>query len=189
MEMREVLEVVQQFIQRDCEARLALYTEPDNEAYQKTLAELERFYALEEGLYSGFSRSGEMDDTWYEMREEMRQQVRPRVLFQVKRYDRSEGGELFRAYLSGGFDFNQDSYDQLFTLSQTKAGLRIVSVDGRCLSCMGRDKIGGEQCTACGGTGWEHGSGRKLRELGRLVEVCKLRAPTDPTSLADDESA
>jgi hypothetical protein len=189
MEMMEVLEVVQQFIQRDCETRLAFYTEPDNEAYQKTLAELERFYALEEGVHTGFGHRRKLTDQWQRMREKMGGRVAPRVLFQVKKYESPEARELFRVYLSGEFKHDQQGYGQIVSLEQTEAGLRIISIDGRCLSCMGRGKIGEEQCTACGGTGWEHGSGRKLKELGRLVEVCKHQAPTDPTSLADDESA
>jgi len=188
MDKNEVIEVLRQFTRRDHEARLALYTEPDPETYQRKVAEVEQHYALEEGVYTGFSHRRQLSEQWHRTRDKMGKRVTQRVLFQVKKYESPEFGELFLAYLSGEFKHDQDGYAQRLVLTQTKAGLRISSVDGLCLSCTGRGKIGEEQCSACGGRGWEHGSGRKLGTLGQLVETYKLQAPTDPTSLAEYES-
>jgi hypothetical protein len=188
MDMKDVIEFLRRFIHHDCEARLASYTEPDAEAFQRKVDEVERFHAPEENIHSGFSR-GELSEQWHEMSGKMREKVVPRTLFMVKKFPQPEPDGLYRAYLSGGFKHSRKGYEWRLTLSATPNGLRIMSIDRLCLNCMGSGQTAGDPCQECGGKGWQHASGKRLEVLSQPVEVFRLQAPTHPVSLADYESA
>lgn len=190
MDMNDVVDWLQRFTRCTYEAQVAAYSpELDDDTHARRFAALDQFYALEENVHVGISRGREMSDDGKARSASMRARLVPRVLFMVKKYQAPGAEELYRAYVGGSFKHDVGSYAQALTLAQTPRGLRIVAVDGNCMNCRGRGKVDGEPCGDCGGTGWEHESGRKLGDLGAPVEVRKLQAPTDSVSRADYESA
>lgn len=185
MKTELVLDFLRKFIETDHQANIAEYTERDDNIFQEKVALIEKFYAVEEGVYAGFHRSTGIEPEWFDLLEETGKLLTPRVLFMVIHYTHPELGDIYRAYVSGRFDYDNDTFDMILTIiEKPDKTLRIVSVDAYCLSCCGRGRIGEEGCESCDSTGWEHASGRQFEQFGHVAEVYKLVAPQDAVSLA-----
>jgi hypothetical protein len=188
MDMKEVVEFLQRYIQQEYEVIMAKYTELDYNAFQKKIPEVDQFYSSEDGIYYSLTRPREMSPAEWEEMAAAGKALRPRVLFQVKKYKHSKLGEVCRAYLSGEKPSAQGRFMQLVSVAGTEEGMRIISMDRMCLSCGGNGKIGDAPCKTCKGVGFQHAEGRKLGKLGPLLENNRLQAPTHPKSLADYEA-
>ncbi len=186
--MEEVIKVIEEFVPKEYAAWLAFYGEPDDSIFRQKVADVMHFAAPDEDVYLGFSRPPDIGEASLLRMKETLARVVPRVLFQVKRYTHPELGELYRAYLSGKFTYSASKYSSILYLARTGSEIRIVSVDGRCISCAGRGSIGEEPCAECGATGWTHAGGRKLTTFGELMEVRKVRPPANPANLTEYES-
>lgn len=175
--MNDAIALLREYSLRDFEATIALYTERDEGEFRRKVRAVEGCLSAGDDVHSGFGRPRDLDDEWFEDGEEMREQVVPRKIFKVERHEHPVRGALYRAWLSGHFDYSQGAYGLVADLAGTEAGLRIVAIHTHCLSCRGRGEIGGVSCGACGGRGWERNSGRRVDELGNLVEILELEEP------------
>jgi hypothetical protein len=186
----EVIAFVQDFIAREYEARRAC-CQPDRSVFEDKRREAESFFDQEAGsigLDMAWNWASEKEDP--DLAKALPQilaRMRPDILFLVRRYRHPRWGDLYRAWVDGGTQRRRTSYLLSLFVARTPRGLRIIAKWGTCVTCRGTGVLDGEGCPECGGTGWEFAGGEQLGELGPVVEVRRLEAPTDPQSLADYE--
>ena len=111
-----------------------------------------------------------------------------RTLFQVKKYQgATEGGEVYRAYVGPYRLDRKTRYDKNLYFSWNEAGFRLIGLSGMCPDCTSLGVLDGKLCQECGGDGW-YWLGNKKVNLGRLVKVHKIQAPTRKKCLQEYEA-
>jgi hypothetical protein len=186
--MDEAIELLRTFVQRDYEANVARHKERDRDAFQKKVARAGELFGP--GLVPLVDRPLVMSDEKWAAWSAQGDDIVPRPLFMVKAYDHSKRGRIYRGYLGYGERYESGTgYDQSVYVAKRKGkkGLEIISFQNACGFCQATGKTGKRACDECGGTGWKHHDGAVIEKPGKLVEVRKLEAPTDPVYRAQYE--
>jgi len=189
--METITTFMRAFIAADHAARRAVYCAPSEEEFDEKVRALDAF--LDEGqgamefpyAWDFVDPSDQSDGAATGRR--MLAATRPRTLFLIRHYDHREFGALARCYVDSGMAWPGTRYMESLFVAATTEGPRIVAVWRVCVTCRGSGRLGDDACSTCGGTGWEPAGGATLGELGRITEVERFEAPTDPTSRADYE--
>jgi hypothetical protein len=178
--MDEAIELLRRFVELECRARQANYTEPDDRKFLELVRAWDKLYGGE--LRSGLSRPTAPAATYADpdhVAAGARQ--RPRTIFAVARYQ-LDGSDVYRAWM-GDTELGRrgESMPQSFYLTSGDGGLKVVAIYRVCSACLGTGIEDGEPCSTCGEAGWLHGRGVEWPPLGAPLEVRKLAPPpSDP---------
>ena len=163
--MEDAIHFIQAFISKEYEALIAQWTEPDNSLFKTKRREVNSFYGPD--LATEVNRPRSVDDKWFKGAKKYLDMIQPRILFQVKQYEHSTLGNLYRCYVSTTQRSNTTYFACLY-IAKTEQGLKIVA-----------------QYNTDFEGGWNWRGGVKLETLAKLIEVRKFQAPTDPENRKD----
>jgi len=166
--MEDAINFIKQFIDEEYEALVAQWTEHDNSVFKTKRRELNRFYGPD--ITPEINRPRSVDKRWFEKAKKYLDMIQPRILFQVKQYEHPTLGNLYRCYVSTTQRSNSTYFACLY-VAHTEQGLKIVA-----------------QYNTDFEGGWDWSGGVKLETLGKLIEVRKFQAPTEPENLKEYEA-
>lgn len=181
MGMSEVLEYVKEVVDAEHKARRAKLVEPDDKKFFKLVKDYD---ALLGGVKSGISRPHDEPASEYTSKDakESAASLQMRSVFALARYQEGKG-DLYRAWIG---DTEEGPRGEAMTenlfISEKKDGPQVVARYSVCFTCMGSMKTrDGDDCPDCSG-GWAFDGGTKIKKLGKVLEVKKVKAPTDKLS-------
>jgi hypothetical protein len=181
------VEFIRDFITAENAALHAQYTEHNQAAFDKKLDRLKEFYA--DDVAPDVNDPGERDAAFFKESAESLDSVKPRLLFQVKRYEHPKLGDVYRAYVSNNTRSGKKSlyFANLYVAGKGKER-KIIANYVLCRNCAGLGKVDGKKCPECKGDGWLWAGGTHMPKLDKPVEVHKLHAPDKPEHLAEYEA-
>jgi hypothetical protein len=166
--MEDAINFIQAFIGKEYEALVAQWTERDDSIFEEKRNEVRQFYGAY--LTPEVNRPEPVDNKWFKKGKKYLDMIQPRVLFQVKQYEQPTLGNLYRCYVSTT-QRDDNNYFSCLYIGNTEQGVKIVA-----------------QYNTDFEGGWNWRGGVKLDTLGKLIEVRKFQAPTDPENLKDYEA-
>jgi hypothetical protein len=169
--MEDVVHFIQNYVCHEYEVMIQIRTEADVDRLTTNLNNLNQFFrGLNSGLHVSSSRK-------IENRNDVIEQLQPRVLFKVEQYNHPTLGQLFRVYVSSPFQ-GDNSYFTNFFVADTDDGLKIIARYTLCEYCKGIGSKTGFPCDECRGLGWNWRGGVRLEILGDLIASKQLSSPT-----------
>ena len=185
--MDAIVEFIRDFISAENAALYAQYAERSQTAFLKKLDHLRTFYA--EGVAPDVNDPGKRDAAFFKECAESLDEVKPRLLFQVKHYEHPKLGDLYRAYVSNNTRSGKRSlyFANIYVAGKGKER-RIIANYVLCRDCAGLGKVDGKKCPECKGAGWLKAGGAQIPKLDKPVEVRKFLAPDKPEHLIEYEA-
>ncbi len=160
--MEKVSQFIQAFIALEFDVTVQLRTESDAALIEKNLNALnEKFHGLPSGQHLSTVRT-------LENPEDVRAQVQPRVLFEIKEYKHALLGPLYRVYLSSHFHGDNTCFCN-FYVAAIEQELKIIARYNVCNECHGTGQHGGASCEECAGIGWNLRGGTAFESIGDVV--------------------
>ncbi|MDJ1471056.1 hypothetical protein [Xanthocytophaga flava] len=171
--MEEAIAFINEFIANEYAAWQAYYLEQDDELFEEVRDKVDRMYGADLMTEVNY-RS--IYESWFTEGEAKLAQVKPRILFQIKEYEHTDYGSLFRCYVSSYSNWS-DSYSASFYIAK-RENFRTKEKEWRIVSKYNND-VGN----------WQWRGGIRVEPLGKLLSVRQFQPPADPVDLADYEAA
>lgn len=177
--MEEVLAFLEAFVKEEYETIIALHTEPNDDIFEAKCSRLNNLLVkdLDSELYRSSAKN-------LESVEKVLRTYQPRILFQVKQYNHPIFHELYQAYMSSTWR-GSNHYFTSFFIGKVANSLKVLAQYNICNECNGTGWQDDYHCEECNGFGWNWRGGFKLKELGKLVDVCKFQPPDNPTQITE----
>ena len=177
----EVIEFLHEFAEAECRANCASYAEPDDRKLVRLVGAWNPIFAG--GLRSDLSRPDGNPPELYARPEHIAATARqkPRSIFAVARYQHGRAG-LYRGWM-GDTELGPrgEGMCQNLYVSREQGQLKVAARYEVCSNCLGAATLpDGQGCPACDGARWFHCGGTQWHVPGRILEIRKLQAPTDP---------
>ncbi len=182
--MDEAIEFVKKYIDLHYQAYLANHTEPDTKLYTQKYAEFKNlfindFFTLHGQKMDLMNRPEPVDQKWLETGQKMVKYgniVKARI-YQIKKYQDSKYGELFRAYLSSQNTSKNPQntfYEDSVFFAKINGKFKVVALYHLDLLDQRGSKI------KLGPLTWITFYEPKIGQLGKLLEVKKNEEPQNP---------
>jgi hypothetical protein len=159
---------------------IAVRTERDNDKVQTLV---KQWAALQEdGIAAGIARSSRLSDDYFEWAAEGAQDIFPRTLFAVARYEHGKRA-LYRGWM--GTEFNKmpsgDTISENFFVVEDGKALKMRARHNLCSMCSGfTTAADGSDCPVCDGIGFDFVFGTQVGKLGPMKEFIKFAEPDHP---------
>jgi hypothetical protein len=178
MSLDEVQKFLIEVAEGEHQAERAKLREPDVRKFMKLVWSLDAMYGGE--ITSGISRPEEEPELYAsDDNVAAAAALQPRSLFAVARYEHDEG-ELYRGWLGDtGVGRYGEGMRRGFYVMRVEGALKIVTRLVICSGCKGAGVREEAPCPSCEGEGWIFRGGRELDDLGPMVELRKLKPPSD----------
>lgn len=179
--MDDVIEFLRTLVDAEYRARLANFTEPDDDKFRKLVQAWDAMFGGD--LRSGLSRPHDEPASKYTSPKNVAAAERQhaRSIFAVARYKHGQT-DVYRAWM-GDTELRRaiEGMPENFYVARNGGALEIVSLYMVCGKCYGAATLpDGQRCPSCDATGWVHRRGTQWDDLGPILELRKLQAPTDP---------
>jgi hypothetical protein len=179
--MDDVIEFLRSLVDAEYRARRANFGEPDDDKFLTLVRAWDAMFGGD--LRSGLSRPHDEPAAKYTSEKNVAAagRQRARSIFAVARYKHG-GTDLYRAWM-GDTELRRgvEGIPENFYVARDGGALKVVALYMVCSKCFGAATLpDGETCPSCDGTGWVHRRGTEWGDLGPILELRKLQAPTDP---------
>lgn len=175
--MNTVVDFINDVIEKEYSAKLAYFTERDNNILNQKLVEYHKYWK-EAAFASVKARKDNIDEEWFEeSKKTVEMMLYKRVLFQVKEYDNDVYGKLYRCYLSDPAYPELEYYENYFVASINNE-YKIVAV------YYIKDDL---ESLSTSLSKWKYYVGDKIGKLGKPTDIFKNVAPEEPMHLKEYE--
>ncbi len=159
--MKAAIDFIRLFIEQEYKSLVVAQSERDVNKFFSTIEALSSYCVP--GLALAFvQRPYKPADDWFKNEEDASKIWQRRKLFQIKRYEYSAYGDIFRCYVSDTVAGKDTCFSCLY-VARVEENLKVIS----------KYSIDFEG-------GWDYQGGIELDRLGDLVEVQKLASPSWP---------
>lgn len=186
--MREI-DLIKEFIADDWSMRQHFSLEEDDDVFNQLRNQFYKRHIRDFRVGLDHARGRHSPNAALQVAKE-----RERQLFQIKEYEPPGGfagspehETIYRAYVGPYRPGRRTSYASNFYFSWHEGRFVLIGKSGMCPDCTSLGMVDGATCRACGGEGW-YWLGSKKVELGDLVRVHKIEAPTRAKCLQEYEA-
>lgn len=177
--MEQLLAFVDLYLDAEWTLHQAYAEEKDNALFMGLRAQYYRDYFSRVRI--GYNRASYNENYSQALHQESR-----RIVFQIKEYRNNEN-IVFRVYIGDNRIDNRFSYAKNLYINRMSGSYRIMGVSQMCAECTSLGIVDGGLCESCAGEGWRWFASNKVN-LGSLVKVHKIQAPTREKSLQEYEA-